>query len=179
MKKIISLILVLVCIMSLVLSGCDEQEIEPVTVDEIFDLLKTEGYDNIQHEEDSNDYVLLDSGDSIYEDENDIVITLRTDENNGDHIIQGIDLLCDSFTEEFESLSRYILTYITKDTESVDEIILSTQIESASMKEKGKFSFFGFQSPSDDTLEEIEELNPNSRRYRIILIITHYWYQNN
>lgn len=169
MKKIISLMLVIICMMSLILSGCDKQEIEPVTSNEIFDLLKNEGYDNIHHEEDSNDYILVDSGDSEDKDKNDIFITLRTDENDEKHIIQDIYLACDFFTEEFEDLSRYILTYITKDDAFVNEIILSSKTEIAPMKEKGKFMFFGLSILSDDDFEEIKTDSPDSRRYRIML----------
>lgn len=169
MKKIISLMLVLVCVVSLVLSGCEKQEIQPVTVSEILDLLKAEGYANIQYEEDSGDYVLVDSGDSEDKDENDIFITLRTDENDEKHIIQDIYLACDFFTEEFEDLSRYILTYITKDDAFVNEIILSSKTETAPMKEKGKFMFFGLSILSDDDFEEIKKDSPDSRRYRIML----------
>lgn len=167
MKKIISLMLVLVCGMSLVLSGCEKQEIHPVTVGELLDLLKDEGYANIQHEEGSCDYVLLDSGDSKNEDKNDINISI----NNGQHpilddVVGEIHIDYNIFNYEVRNLVEAIFTTISNDKEFVDDVIESATNDRVNTIQKGALSFFVFAN-GDDHVQE----NENKKYYQITLFI--------
>ncbi len=161
MKKIISLMLGVVCIMSLVLSGCQKQEIQPVTIGELLDLIKAEGYANIQHEEGTCDYILVDSGDSTSEDENDIHISLNNIYSNTvDDIVYSVDIEYHLFNDEVEHLFKTIAYKLSNDSEFVEDIIFACKTEKYKTIEKGDL-FFNIYTFG----EEYVEKNPEVKCY--------------
>lgn len=171
MKRIIALILLIVCTLSFTLVGCQKQEVEPVTVSELLDLIESEGYTDIQHKDNSCDYFLLDSGDSQNKDENDIYISLNTiNTNNLNDNLTHVFLGCNSFNDEFENLSTNIFYKITNDKEFVDDVMLLSKNEEIVNKHKGDISFYKWYS-SDDFLERTKTDYPNAKRYELEIII--------
>ncbi|MEE1076251.1 MAG: hypothetical protein UHY68_03185 [Acutalibacteraceae bacterium] len=168
MKKIISLMLAVICMMSLILSGCDKQEIEPVTVGELLDLIKAEGYTDIQHEEGTyNDYLLIDSGNSVHEDTDDIRIALNG--FNLDDVVTYVRIEYNFFNEEVECLLKTIAYKLCNDNEFVEDIILASKTEEYKIIEKGDFRFDIFTF-SEEYVEEYKGEGYHTDKYRKITL---------
>lgn len=129
MNKITSSILVVLCAMSLGLLGCAKQEVERVTVGELLDLIKTEGYTDIQHEAGTCEYRLVQSGDGYTEDDNDIIVAINNiDENSKDDYITDARIEYNEYTDEVEQLLYCIFNKLTKNSPLVSDIVSKAKI---------------------------------------------------
>lgn len=142
MKKIITL-LVIVCTISITLFGCEKQEIEPVTIGELLDLIKAEGYTDIQHEAGACKYRLVQSGDEYTEDNNDIVVTINNiNENSENDYITSCYIDYNEYTDEVEQLLYCIFNKLTKNSPLVSDIVNKAKISNGNdFVENDCFSF--------------------------------------
>ncbi len=129
MKRIIALILLIVCTLLFTLVGCQKQEVEPVTVGELLDLIKTEGYTDIQHEAGTCEYRLVQSGDGYTEDDNDIVVQINNiNENSENDYITSAKIDYNEYTDEVEQLLYCIFNKLTKNSPLVSDIVSKAKI---------------------------------------------------
>lgn len=124
MKRIIALILLIVCTLSFTLVGCQKQEVEPVTVGELLDFIKLEGYTDIQQEAGTCEYRLVQSGDEYTEDDNDIVVTINNiNENSKNDYITIVFIDYNEYTDEVEQLLYCIFNKLTENSPLVSDIV--------------------------------------------------------
>lgn len=129
MKKLTSLILIVLFTISLGLLGCTKQEIEPVTVGELLDLIKAEGYTDIQHEAGTCEYRLVQSGDGYTEDDNDIVVTINNiNENSENDYITVVAIDYNEYTDEVEQILYCIFNKVTENNPLVSDIVNKAKI---------------------------------------------------
>lgn len=143
MKRIIALILLIVCTLSFTLVGCQKQEVEPVTVGELLDLIKSEGYTDIQHEADTCEYRLIQSGNEYTEDDNDIVVEINNIyENSKDDYITSCFIEYNKYTDEVEQLLYCVFNKLTENNPLVSDIVNKAKISNGTdFAENDYFSF--------------------------------------
>lgn len=163
MKKIISLILAVVCVMSLGLSGCGKDVyIDPsVTIQEVLDTLSNVGYTDIEHKEGTNEYTI--SG--VY----DFVFSMNYNSSESNDYIEDVGFEFNKLNSDSENLIKIILGKIIQDQEIIDNVInklneASSENKSYISPEYGNLSFHCFNYGKD-------YLSITEYRYRVELII--------